>query len=68
MRMKWQWFLGGKTMFWISILIFVILIIGFVVTYIIDPTSNLSMDKYDCITFCVFWLGLVAMIIAFAIC
>ena len=45
MRMKWQWFLGGKTMFWISILIFVILIIGFVVTYIIDPTSNLSMDK-----------------------
>ena len=26
------------------------------------------MDKYDCITFCVFWLGLVAMIVAFAIC
>lgn len=45
MRMKWQWFLGGKTMFWISILIFIILVIGFAVTYIIDPTSKLSMDK-----------------------
>lgn len=26
------------------------------------------MDKYDCIAFCVFWLGFVAMVVAIAIC
>lgn len=26
------------------------------------------MDKYECIAFCVFWLGIVAMVVAIAIC
>lgn len=26
------------------------------------------MDKYECIALCVFWLGLVAMVVAIAIC
>ena len=46
MKIKWQWFLGGKVMFWVSIIIFVILIFGFITTYIIDPTSSLYMTKY----------------------
>lgn len=46
-KIKWQWFLGGKDMFWVSIIVFVILIIGFVITYIVDPTSCLYMTKYE---------------------
>lgn len=46
MKIKWQWFLGGKTMFWVSIILFIILVVSFVITYIIDPTSNLYMTKY----------------------
>lgn len=46
MKIKWQWFLGGKIMFWVSIIIFVILIFSFITTYIIDPTSSLYMTKY----------------------
>ena len=45
-KLKWQWFLGGKIMFWVSIIIFIVLIIGFVTTYIIDPTSSLYMTRY----------------------
>ena len=48
MKIKWQWFLGGKVMFWVSIIIFIILIFGFITTYIIDPTSNLYiLNKYE---------------------
>lgn len=46
MKIKWQWFLGGKIMFWVSIIIFIILIFCFITTYIIDPTSSLYMTKY----------------------
>lgn len=46
MKIKWQWFVGGRTMFWVSIIVFIVLIIGFITTYIIDPTSNLYMTKY----------------------
>lgn len=45
-KIKWQWFLGGRIMFWVSIIIFIVLIIGFVATYVIDPTSSLYMTKY----------------------
>ena len=45
-KLKWQWFLGGRIMFWVFIIIFIVLIIGFVTTYIIDPTSSLYMTKY----------------------
>ena len=45
-KLKWQWFLGGRIMFWVFIIIFIALIVGFVTTYIIDPTSSLYMTKY----------------------
>lgn len=45
MRLKWQWFLGGKFMFWVSIIIFMFLISSFVFTYIIDPTTTLYIKK-----------------------
>lgn len=45
-KLKWQWFLGGRIMFWVSIIIFIVLIIEFVITYIIDPTSCLYITKY----------------------
>ena len=45
-KLKWQWFLGGRIMFWVFIIIFIVLIVGFVTTYIIDPTSSLYMTKY----------------------
>ena len=41
--MKWKWFVGGKAMFWSSIVIFVIFIVGFIFTYIIDPTTVLRI-------------------------
>ena len=46
MKIKWQWFSGGKTPFWLSIIIFIALITGFVTTYVIDPASSLCMTKY----------------------
>lgn len=39
--MKYEWFLGGKNMFWMTIVLIFMLIFGFVVTYIIDPTTVL---------------------------
>jgi hypothetical protein len=36
---KWQWFIGGKKMFWLSIVMFCLLIEGFILTYVIDPTT-----------------------------
>lgn len=39
MKLKWQWFLGGKIMFWVLIILFVLAILGFITLYIIDPTS-----------------------------
>lgn len=46
MKLKWQWFVGGKTMFWVSIILFIVLVVGFITAYVIDPTSNLYMTKY----------------------
>lgn len=40
--MKWEWFVGGEDMYWLSIILFVILIFGFTITYIIDPTAFMS--------------------------
>lgn len=39
MKLKWQWFLGGKVMFWVLIILFTLAILGFMTLYIIDPTS-----------------------------
>lgn len=43
MKLKYQWFLGGKTMFWVSIILFSIMVIGFIITYIIDPITLINM-------------------------
>ena len=43
MKIKWQWFLGGRVMFWISIVMFLVAIIGFTLIYIVDITTLLTM-------------------------
>lgn len=43
MKLKWQWFLGGQIMFWITTILLVVLVFVFVVTYIIDPTTSMYM-------------------------
>lgn len=43
--MKWQWFLGGKKMFWVSVILFILLVVGFVITYIIDPISSMVVEE-----------------------
>ena len=43
MKIKWQWFLGGQTMFWIASILLLVLVFGIVVTYIIDPIMSIYM-------------------------
>ena len=43
MKIKWQWFLGGQTMFWIASILLIVLVFAIVVTYIIDPTTSIYM-------------------------
>ena len=40
---KWHWFLGGKKMFWFSIITFFVFVSGFILTYVIDPTTQTMM-------------------------
>ena len=47
MRLKWEWFLGGKRMFWAMIILFIISIVGFIFTYIIDPTAWWYLNIQD---------------------
>lgn len=47
MKIKWQWFLGGRFMYWMTIILFVILIFSHVMTYVIDPTTKLYMTVQD---------------------
>ena len=44
MKIKWQWFLGGQTMFWIANILLLVLVLGIVVTYVIDPTTSIYME------------------------
>ena len=44
MKIKWQWFLGGQTMFWIASVLVIVLVLGIVVTYVIDPTTSIYME------------------------
>ena len=39
MKLKYQWFLGGRAMFYISIVLIIFLICSFVITYIVDPIT-----------------------------
>ena len=43
MKLKWQWFLGGSLMFWVSIVIFVFLIFAIAFTYLVDPIMLTGM-------------------------
>lgn len=43
MKIKWQWFLGGRTMFWIATILLIVFIFAYVVTFIIDPTTSMYM-------------------------
>lgn len=45
MKIKYQWFLGGKVMFVFSIILFCVLILGFICTYIVDPIGTLTIKK-----------------------
>ena len=47
MRLKWEWFVGGRGMFWLSIIVFVIFLFGFTVTYIIDPITLFHINKLN---------------------
>ena len=39
MKLKYQWFLGGRVMFCVSIILMVFLICSFTVAYIVDPIT-----------------------------
>lgn len=43
MKIKWQWFLGGQTMFWIASILLIVLVFAIIVTYIIDPITSIYM-------------------------
>lgn len=43
MKIKWQWFLGGRTMFWIATILLIVFIFAYVVTFLIDPTTSMYM-------------------------
>lgn len=45
MKIKWQWFIGGRVMFWVSLVMIIGLILGFLVTYVIDPTKKIYMKE-----------------------
>ena len=47
MKIKWQWFLGGRVMYWITIILFIMLIFSHIITYMIDPTTKLYMTIQD---------------------
>lgn len=42
MKLKYQWFLGGRVMFYVSIILMIFLLCSFVVTYIVDPITVFS--------------------------
>ncbi len=43
MKIKWQWFLGGRSMFWVSIILFAFLIATFIFTYLLDMVTLVDM-------------------------
>ena len=45
MRLKWQWFTGGKVMFWLALILIVVLVIGFTTNYVINPTEISYMTR-----------------------
>ena len=45
MKIKWQWFIGGRVMFWVSLIMIIGLILGFLLTYVVDPTKKIYMKE-----------------------
>lgn len=45
MKIKWQWFIGGRVMFWVSLVMIIGLILGFLLTYVVDPTKKIYMKE-----------------------
>lgn len=45
MQLKWQWFIGGKSMFWMTLVLFTILAVSFIFTYVIDPVATLYIKR-----------------------
>ena len=45
MKIKWQWFIGGRVMFWISLVMIIGLILGFLLTYVVDTTKKIYMKE-----------------------
>jgi hypothetical protein len=45
MKLNWRWFLGGQKMFWMGIILFIVLVVAFTFTYIVDPTERVYMRK-----------------------
>ena len=47
MKLKWQWFLGGRCMFWIAIVTQVILALVILMGYVVDPLTTFSMNEQE---------------------
>lgn len=45
MKIKYQWFLGGKVMFYVAIILILVLCFIFTTTYVIDPFTVFSIKK-----------------------
>ena len=45
MRLKWQWFLGGQIMFWVSTILLFVFISIYIVTFVIDPVAKIHMKE-----------------------
>ena len=45
MKIKWQWFVGGRVMFWVSLIMIIGLILGFITSYVVDPTKKIYMKE-----------------------
>ena len=44
--MSYRWFLGGKVMFWIAIVLLACLISAFIVTYIVDVATIVAIKRF----------------------
>lgn len=47
MKLRYEWFGGDRFMFWFSIICIIIWVIGFVITYIVNPVALTVYKKHD---------------------
>ena len=43
MKLNWRLFLGGPVMFWLTIILFIFLVVVFILTYFVDATALVSI-------------------------